>query len=280
MHTANTGRRTVGLHPKSHLSVDEGDTLNRLAGLATVRIGNEMTPFGVVELNAIAEPLGTVTVELPLRRAGFLGTSWDDLAAISAWARQRGVLFHLDGARIWEVAPWLDKSLAEIADLADSVYVSFYKGLGGMGGCVLAGSAEFIAAARPWRLRFGGDMPTIFPYVLTALDGLREHLPKMAEYYRHARAIASAINRRPGLRAMPDAPHGNSFRVLIEASVAQLEAAATARAQQDGVWLFNRFAPTEIPGWSFAELVCGQATLAWDASAVADAIASLRTNTG
>ena len=169
----------------------------------------------------------------------------------------------------------VDFYLAAIADLADSIYVSFYKGLGGMGGCVLAGSAEFIAAARPWRLRFGGDMPTIFPYVLTALDGMRHHLPQMPAYHRQACAIAAAINLRPGLRATPDMPHGNSFRVLFAAPVARLEAAATALAQQDGTWLFNRFAVTEVPGWSFAELVCGDATLGWDADAAADAIAGL-----
>lgn len=275
VHAANTGRRVVALHPRSHLALDEADTLDRLAGLISRRVGSHLAPFGVVELDRIAEPLAAVTVELPLRQAGFLGTGWDDLVAISAWARGQGTPFHLDAARIWEVAPWLGRSLAEIAGLADSVYVSFYKGLGGMGGCVLAGSEAFISAVRPWRTRFGGDMPTIFPYVLTALDGLQQHLPRMGDYHRHACAIASAINLRPGLRATPDVPHGNSFRVLFQAPVAGLEAAASALAREDGVWLANRFAATEVPGWSFSEMMCGEATLRWGAEEVADALVGL-----
>ena len=47
--------------------------------------------------------------------------------------------------------------------LADSLYVSFYKGLGGMAGAALLGPADFIAEARLWRRRQGGTI-----YHLTA----------------------------------------------------------------------------------------------------------------
>ena len=36
---------------------------------------------------------------------------------------------HFDGARLWEAAPFYGRPYAEIAALADSVYVSFSKGL-------------------------------------------------------------------------------------------------------------------------------------------------------
>jgi hypothetical protein len=55
---------------------------------------------------------------------------------------------------------------------------------------VLTGTGAFVAAARPWRNRFGRDLPTNFPYVLTALDGLKRHLRRMPEYHRHARAVS------------------------------------------------------------------------------------------
>ena len=71
------------------------------------------------------------------------GTSW--------WrsrqaCRERGVPLHLDGARIWESAPHLGHSVAEIAALADSVYVSFYKGLGGLAGAAVAGPEDEVGA--------------------------------------------------------------------------------------------------------------------------------------
>jgi len=127
VHAAETGSRVVALHPKSHLALDEQDALDRLAGLLPRRIGQDHRPFTLAELEAVQEPLAAVTVELPLRRAAFQAPSWEELSAMAAWARKRGTPFHIDGARIWEVAPWYGRSLAEIAALADTIYVSFYK---------------------------------------------------------------------------------------------------------------------------------------------------------
>ena len=276
VHAEASNRRVIALHPRSHIARDEKDPLDRLCGLTSRRVGVEHAPFTAEDLTRLAEPLGAVTVELPIRQSGFIGTPWDDLTAISTWARSHGVPFHIDGARIWESAPWYGKSLAEIAALADSVYVSFYKGLGGMGGCVLAGSEDFVAAAKPWRTRLGGDMPTIFPYVITALDGLHHHLPRMPEYYAHACAIAAAITGWPGLAPFPEQPHGNSFRILFDVAPDRLEAAATKVAQDSGTWLANAFHSTGLPRQSFLELVVGEATLGWTAGEVAEKLANLR----
>ncbi len=275
VHAANTNRRVVALHPSSHFALDEHDTIDRLAGLVSRRVGVAHAQFTVAELDRVAEPLAAVTVELPLRRAGFLAPSWEELTGISHWARGRGVPFHLDGARLWEVAPWYGRGLAEIAALADTVYVSFYKGLGAMGGCVLAGPAEMVAAARPWRNRFGGDLPTIFPYVLTALEGLRTHLPRMGGYHAHAVAIAAALAERPGLRPWPGVPHGNSFQVHFDAPAWAMEEAAAALARERKTWLLNRFEGLAFPERCFGELVVGAATVEWSAREVADTLAEL-----
>jgi threonine aldolase len=280
VHAQNTGRRVVALHARSHIALDEHDALDRLAGLVSLRVGNEREPFTTADLERIAEPLAVVTVEVPLRRAGFLATPWEEFTAISSWARKRGVPFHLDGARIWEVAPWYGRSLAEISALADTVYVSFYKGLGGMGGCVLAGPKDFIAAAKPWRARFGGDMPTIFPYVLTAIDGVRERLPRMGDYHLHAVAIAEALGAIPGVLPFPAVPHGNSFRVYFDIAIHQLERAAVSIACESRVWLFNRFEPAPFPGRCFGEIVVGEATLEWTPLQAAKAVADLLARAG
>jgi threonine aldolase len=274
-HCDAAGRRVVALHPMSHFAMDEHDTLDRLAGLVSLRLGSDIRHFTAADLERAAERLGCVTLEVPLRRMAFTAPAWDDLAGISAWCRARGVRFHLDGARLWEVAPHYGRSLAEIGALADSVYVSFYKGLGGMGGCVLAGEAALLAACRPWRNRFGGDLPTIFPYVLTGLEGLRTHLPRMAEYHRHACAIAAAVDATPGLRARPAVPHGNSFQVHIAAERAAVEAAASRIAAEEGIWLVNRVVETAWPEWSMVEIVVGAATMEWSAGEAAAALGRL-----
>lgn len=275
VHAGRTGRRTVALHPKSHMALDEDDALDRLAGLATLRLGPDHRPFTAGELDRVREPLAAVAVELPIRRAAFAAPDWDDLAAVSDWARGRGVPLHLDGARIWEVQPWYGRPLAEIAGLADTVYVSFYKGLGGMGGSVLAGPRETVEATRVWRSRFGGDLFTAFPYVLCALDGLRRHLPRMGEYHRHAVALAGALAEVPGLAPLPRPPRGNSFQLHFQAPAEALARAATEAAETRGLWLFNRFEPTAFPGTAFGEIVTGEATLGWPPEEVAETLARL-----
>ena len=70
---------------------------------------------------------------------------------------------HMDGARLWESAPFYGRSYAEIAALFDTVYVSFYKGVGAIAGAALAGPADFIAEARVWQRRHGGDLVNSTP---------------------------------------------------------------------------------------------------------------------
>jgi threonine aldolase len=144
-----------------------------------------------------------------------------------------------------------------------------------MGGCVLAGPKAVIAAARPWRNRYGGDLYTIFPFLLTAFDGLRRHLPRMAEYHRHATAIAAALGGVADITVLPAAPHGNSFQVQFAAPVAALEEAAIAQARTTGAWLFNRFGDGALPGTGFGEIMVGDATLGWTPAEVAAALGAV-----
>lgn len=270
VHGQRTGRATVALHPKSHIALDEEDAIERLTSLRLRRIGPDHRPFTAADLAGVREPLAAVSVELPLRRAAFQANGWDDLQAISGWCRDRGVPLHLDGARLWEVQPWLGRPLADIAGLADTVYVSFYKGLGGMGGCVLAGPVEVIEATRAWRTRFGGNMYTAFPLVITALDGLERHLPRMGAYHARAKELAMALAGVPDLRVNPGVPHGNSFQLLWDAPADKVEGALRDLARAEGIWLAGRVGETAVPGWCFTEVSVGEATLAWSPRDVAD----------
>ena len=157
VHADARGRTVVAAHPRSHIVEDEDDAIGTLYGLRIARTGSLVDPFTLTELQAVREPLAAVVVELPLRRAGFRVPPWDELVALGDHARSTGAAFHLDGARLWETAPGYGKSLAEIAALADTVYVSFYKGLRGLAGAALAGDAPTIAGVRRRRVRAHRD---------------------------------------------------------------------------------------------------------------------------
>ena len=261
--TDRTGRRTVALHPRSHIAADEGNAYERLHNLIGLPVGQDWAPFTVRDLEALAEPLGAVTVELPLRRAGFKLPSWAELTDIAAWARDHRVPLHIDGARLWESGPFYGRSYAEIAALADSIYVSFYKGLGGLAGCILAGPADFLAAARVWQTRMGGNLYTVFPYVIAAGDGLAHHLPKMAGYRARAQEVAAALAGELGLRVAPDPPHTNAFQVFLPQPAGALEQAGRIIAEQDQAWLLGWLVETALPGVTMTEIQIGEAAEAW-----------------
>jgi len=259
VHCDRAGAPAVALHPKSHVDLDEDGAYERLHGLRGVRLGSDDAPFTFRDLGAVREPLGAVVVELPLRRAGFKLLPWEELVAISEWCRQKGVPLHLDGARLWESQPFYGRPYSEIAALADSVYVSFYKGLGGLAGCVLAGEEAFVEEAKAWKTRHGGNVHTSFPYVISAKEGLKRHLPKMAAYRDRARDLAEALCTLPGVRVAPAPPHANTFRLYLQGEREPLERAALDLATDELVWLFDTVESAAVPGYSFAEVQIGEA---------------------
>lgn len=258
------GLGPVAVHPQSHLAFDEADAFEALMGLHGLRVGAPDTPFTLADLQALPRKPAVVVVELPLRRAGFRLLAWEELVAISAWCRDHGIKLHFDGARLWESAPHYDRTLAEIAALADSVYVSFYKGLGGLAGSLLAGPRDFIDSLAPWKTRLAGNVYTLYPFVLSAVAGLRHQLPRMGAYVERARLLAVLLSSQRGWRVAPDLPHTNSFQLHLPADPDRLRSALLEQARTTGFWLGNRAATSSlVPGAAMIEIVIGDAADAW-----------------
>ncbi|MDT9001083.1 beta-eliminating lyase-related protein [Paucibacter sp. APW11] len=255
---------SVALHPQSHIAIDEAEAFEALLGLRGLRVGGADTPITVADLQALPERPELLVLELPLRRGGFVLPSWDELLAISRWCRTHGVKLHFDGARLWEAAPHFGRSLAEIAALADSVYVSFYKGLGGLAGSMIVGSADFIAALAPWQTRLAGNVYTLYPFVLSAVAGLRDQLPRMAAYRQRAQQLAARLAAEPGWQVWPAPPQTNSFQLHLPAGPERLRAALLAFAAEQGFWLGARaVASTRLAGGAMVEIVIGDAAEGW-----------------
>ncbi len=270
-----SGRSTIALHPKSHIACDEADAIERLHPLALTRIGRDFSPFTCDHLIAAHQRFGAVSVELPLRRAGFKLPAWQELVAISRWCRAENIPFHIDGARLWESQPYYARPLSEIAGLADSVYVSFYKGLGGLGGSVLAGSTAFIDQCRPWQTRHGGALYTAFPLIIAALLGLETHLPRMAAYHDRAKTVAAALGSIPTISIAPSPPQTNGFQLYLPGRPQALETAHRAMAETEGLWLFRSFAETAEMDRTMVEISIGDAADDWTDAEIVDAVARL-----
>jgi threonine aldolase len=269
-----TGINTVALHGLAHLQMHELDAAWELHHLRPRFLTHEPRHATVDELAEIAEPLGSVTVELPLRDADLQLPTWDELSTFGAAARERAARVHFDGARLWESTDYLGHSLAEVAALADSVYVSFYKILGAMSGSALVGSAAFIAQVRRWRTRHGGTLFAQFPAVLGALRGLDTYLPRTPDYVAHARKLAAGLGELPSVRVNPDPPHSSGFVVYADVPTDRLDEATMLYAQERHTWTLS-WQAAQVPGWSRAELHVGEATMTWTPEEVTALLAEL-----
>ena len=253
------GCRTVGLHPTCHLEIHEQRAYQVLHGLIGRLVGSPRRVITLDNLKEVHEPLAALLLELPQREIGGQLPAWDDLEAQSAWARERNIAMHMDGARLWESAPYYGRSYAEIAALFDSVYVSFYKGIGGIAGAALAGPADFIAEARVWQRRHGGNLVQLYPYVIAAREGLRQRLPRFAQYHERAVRIAGALRAVPGVVVKPYPPQTNMMHVYLRGDPERLKATALDIAREEKVALFSWLAATDLPDMWMFELSVGDA---------------------
>ncbi|MFE9405843.1 threonine aldolase family protein [Streptomyces sp. NPDC006530] len=278
---ARTGNPTVALHPLAHPEVHERQAFAQLSGLRTVHPTDEPRLPNAEEVLTFEEPFGALMLELPLRDAGFVLPSWEELVAVVEAARERDAVVHFDGARLWETTAHFGRPLREIAGLADSVYVSFYKTLGGLSGAVLVGPESLIAEARTWRHRYGGQLFQQFPAALSGLLGLRKELPRLPAYVAHAKVVAQAIGEGlaqagvPWFRVHPEPPHTHQFQVWLPYDAEVLGAAALQQAEESGVCLFRRWfpSPSGPAGLALTEVTVNAPGLRWSAEDVRAAVA-------
>ena len=251
--------QTVAFHPTCHLEIHEQKGYQLLHGLHGHLVGERSRLLTIEDLRATPGPLAALLLELPQREIGGQLPAWEDLEAQVAWARERGAAVHMDGARLWEAAPFYARSYAEVAALFDSVYVSFYKGVGAIAGSALAGPAEFIADARLWQRRHGGNLVQLYPFVLSARANLRRRLPRFAGYCLRAHAVARVLSAIPGIAVVPDPPQTNMMHVYLRGAADSLLEASATLARSEGVLLFRRLLPTGVPGMAAFELTIGDA---------------------
>ena len=258
----------VAMHATSHLQLHEQDAIRILHGLQPCLLADTARLFDIDDLKALETLPAAVLWELPQREIGGQLPSWETLCEQVQWARDQSIHCHLDGARLWEAAPFYQRSHAEISSLFDSVYVSFYKGLGGIAGAALAGKTTFLDEARPWLRRHGGNLISLYPFVLSARAGMKKYLGQFAGYQQRARAIAAVLDGIEGITVVPRVPPTQMMHLHIARPAAQLNANNAALARTEHAMLFGNARPID-DGHALVELSIGSASTAFTLDEIA-----------
>jgi len=197
-----------------------------LAGLAQL---SEVQPRTVDAADAVPTPeairgayvpeslhrpgTGLVALENTHNARGGVAVPPDAISATAGAAHDLGVPVHLDGARLFNACVALDVDPARMVRDVDSALFCLSKGLGAPVGSILAGDAEFVAAARRVRKLFGGGMRQAGLIAAPALLAL-ENVDRLATDHDNADRLAAGLDAVDGLRA--PAPDTNIVQVYTD----------------------------------------------------------------
>ena len=266
------GSRMVALHPTSHIFVHERSNYQLLDHFQALSVGDRHRPWLDADLAAVPDRLGAVGLEIPMREIGGQLSDWDELEAIKRRCRTGGIHLHMDGARLWEAQAGYGRNVAEIAAGFDSVYVSLYKGIGGLGGAMLLGSRPFVDRCAEWFRRQGGNVIHRSPYIVAAAMQFDERLAAMPAYFERTRFLVEALRAHPELRVNPAAPQANMLHLHLPVDRERALAVRDALAREHGVWMFNRAVHGALPASSVVELYVGDNLLSMPDDTVREAL--------
>ena len=231
------GVHKVAYHPLCHLEIHEQDGLKELHQIQPILLADKDRVIQLEDVKNINEDISTLLLELPQREIGGQLPEYKTLEDISTYCREKGIKLHLDGARLFEILPYYKKTAAEICALFDSVYVSVYKGIGGIAGAVLAGDKQFTEESKIWKRRHGGDLISLYPYIISADYYFDKRVDKMAQYYEEAKELASMYNKCHAVSTKPIEPVSNMFHVHFHLPKEKVESVLEEIYKDTGIGL-------------------------------------------
>ena len=135
------------------------------------------------------------------------------MAQATAFAHDKGLATHLDGARICNAAVKQGISLKDAARGFDSISVCLSKGLGAPVGSVLLGPKEFIERGKRWRKMLGGGMRQAGILAAAGLYALEHNVERLADDHANAARLSSGLAAIEGLKVAT--PQTNIFYVEV-----------------------------------------------------------------
>jgi threonine aldolase len=221
----------------------------------------EHVQSGFVEEDLHRAGTGLLCLENTHNVKGGVPVPADEVAAAAQAAHDLGVPVHVDGARVFNAATALDVDPAELLAPVDSVMFCLSKGLGAPVGSMLAGDAEFVAAARRIRKLLGGGMRQAGIIAAPGLEAL-ENRDRLHVDHENATRLAEGLDALAGLSVADP-----------ETNIVLVDTAASGSTAEE---LLERCEREGVKGSRFGEYTVRFCThLDVDASDVDDAVAAV-----
>lgn len=168
----------------------------------------------------------------------------EKMAEVYRLAQSKGLLVHLDGARLWNASVATGNKPREYAQWADSVSVCLSKGLGAPIGSVVAGTKPFIDRIHRFRKMFGGGMRQVGMIAAAGIYALEHHLDRIKEDHQNAKRLAVGLKELKGISIDPK--HVETNIVIFDIADTGMTGSQVAEAIKKERILIHAFGKTQI----------------------------------
>jgi threonine aldolase len=143
-----------------------------------------------------------LAVENSCNRAGGNYYTLEEMKNLHAVAKKHNLVYHLDGARLFNVLVETGDTTKEIGNLFDTISICLSKGLGAPVGSLLLGTKEKIKSARRFRKAFGGGMRQAGFLAAAGIYALDHHVDRLKEDHQKATYIENVLNKTPWVKSI------------------------------------------------------------------------------
>jgi threonine aldolase len=166
------------------------------------------------------------------------------MAEIYRLAKSRGLLVHLDGARLWNASVASGIQPHEYAQWADSASVCLSKGLGAPIGSLVTGPKPFIDRVHRFRKMFGGGMRQAGIIAAAGIYALDHHIERLKEDHQNAKRLALGLKEFKAISIHPE--HVETNIVIFDVTDTGMTAPQVTEAMKREGVLIHAFGKTQI----------------------------------
>jgi threonine aldolase len=216
--------RRVLVQAESHLYNDSGDCATVLSDLNLIPLAPGEATLTLDEIKRWVErssggrvetKIGAISIESPVRRKRHEMFDFEEINKISAYARERNIKLHLDGARLFNIPHHAGKKIEEYTALFDTVYVSLWKCFNAASGAMLAGSKQLTEGLFHVRRMFGGSLPQAWPLIAVAAQYAGGYLESYANAWKTADGFISTLQKNSRFKIEKIANGTSIFKMSV-----------------------------------------------------------------
>lgn len=175
--------------------------------IAGVHLRTLQTEFGKMDIQRIRRSIRPDDLHYPETSLICLENAYSNGAVVDldymkdvySLAKNANIPLHLDGARIFNAATYLNTDVKEISQYSDTVMFCLSKGLCAPIGSILAGSKEFIEKARKKRKLLGGGWRQSGFLAAAGIIALEKMTKRLHEDHENALYLANRLAEIPGI---------------------------------------------------------------------------------